>query len=227
MSGDQVAIPPVSGDSSVDIDEIRSIHFSTSRRGYATEEVSKAMSRLIEILDRLQGDLSVAKAELVREREVRASVEGELEEKRAALIDFSERLSGTMAEQERLAVAILKATREREDILSGVSELQVEREERIAYTERLEEELGRYRDLEDSMAHSIVAAERTGNEIRNLAEREATLIMEKARVQVRELLYESLSERDRLFSDARAIRSMLSSALAILNERGFSNQSED
>jgi cell division septum initiation protein DivIVA len=108
-----------------------------------------------------------------------------------------------------------------------LEEVRVERAERIAYTEQLEEVITRYEQAEQSVAHVLDAAERSGNEVRSIAQREAALIIEDARVRAREELFANSSERDRLMSHARTIRTMLSNALFAIDERGLDDAAKE
>ncbi len=74
--------------------------------------------------------------------------------------------------------------------------------------ERLEGELARYRELDVLLRNSLVAAERTADELRARAGKEASLIVEEARVRAREVAAQAEAERDRLRSEVRRLKAL-------------------
>jgi cell division initiation protein len=84
--------------------------------------------------------------------------------------------------------------------------------------ERLEEELVRYRELDQLLRTTLVSAERAAHQVKDQAKREADTILAEARVEAREIARQALNERDALLAEARRIRSQLRSALDALPE---------
>lgn len=201
---------------SFDVNEIRSIRFPGAVRGYSRDAVDEAITRLTAAVEQLQD--SFARLEEQRSSE-RASFERELEARGAAHAELEQRLRQTTAEREQLARAIGDATRERDEFVATIEQVKHEREARASYTERLEQELARYRELEQSLTGAIVAAERSGNDVRAHADREAALIVEQARSDARKILFEASSKRERLLADVQRIRVMLAAAQEALVEQ--------
>ncbi len=111
------------------------------------------------------------------------------------------------------------SAREREEFLAVIAQLTAEREERIAFTEQLERELASHREQESSLRSMVLAAERIGDDLRALTERQATALLEEARAEARRVLRETSLERDQMLSEVRKIRTMLHAAQDALDER--------
>jgi len=204
----------------LNVDEIRSIQLPAAWRGYARAAVDEIVARVADTVEQLQHGVARLEAELADER---GRFERELEVGSAARAELERRLQQALAERDQLARAVEEATRERENFVAAIGEVTAEREARAAYTEQLEQELGRYRELEQSLTGAIVAAERSGNDIRAQVDREATLIVEQARADAREIVFDASAERERLLADIHRIRSLLASALGALDERAHTN----
>lgn len=201
---------------SFSLDEIGSNRLPKVWRGYARAAVDEVVARLSAAVEELQDRVVRLEAERGEEH---GRFERELEASSAARVELERRLQQATAEREQLARAVEEATREREDVVAAIEEVKSEREARVSYTERLEQELGRYRELEQSLTGAIVAAERSGNDVRAHADREAALIVEKARADARKIVFEASSRRERLVTDVQRIRSMLAAAQAVLDEQ--------
>ncbi len=80
--------------------------------------------------------------------------------------------------------------------------------------ERLEGELTRYKELDVLLRNSLVAAERTADELRAQAGKEAGLIVEEARVRARQITGEGEAERDRIRADIRRLKALESEVRA-------------
>jgi cell division initiation protein len=74
--------------------------------------------------------------------------------------------------------------------------------------DRLEGELARYRELDVLLRNSLVAAERTADELRAQAGKEAALIIEQARVRAREIAAQADAERDRVRTEIRRLKAL-------------------
>jgi hypothetical protein len=138
-----------------------------------------------------------------------------------------QQLDESVAERRGLVEAAERATFEHAHLLAAFDEVVLERAERVAYTEQLEQQLQRYEDTDRSVNQVLDAAERASTEFRNIAEREAQLLLDDARVRAREELFVNSAERDRLVHHARTIRSMLENAIAAIDERALRDPGED
>lgn len=72
--------------------------------------------------------------------------------------------------------------------------------------ERLEGELARFRELEVLLRNTLVSAERSADELRAQAHREADVILDEARVKAREIGGSAESERERVRADIRRLK---------------------
>ena len=86
--------------------------------------------------------------------------------------------------------------------------------------ERLEEDLGRYRELDTLLRTTLVTAERAAHEVRDQASREAEVIVTEARAEARTILRDALAERERLGAESRRVRALLQAALEACSEGG-------
>jgi cell division initiation protein len=93
-----------------------------------------------------------------------------------------------------------------------------ERADLTEKVERLEEDLVRYRELDQLLRTTLVSAERAAHQVKDQAKREAETIVAEARVEAREITRRAQAERDVLMADARRIRSLLRAALDALPE---------
>ena len=74
--------------------------------------------------------------------------------------------------------------------------------------DRLETELARYRELEVLLRNALVSAERSADELRAQARREADLILEEARVKAREVASAAEGERERVRGEIRRLEAL-------------------
>jgi cell division initiation protein len=74
--------------------------------------------------------------------------------------------------------------------------------------ERLEGELARFRELEVLLRNTLVSAERSADELRAQAHREADVILDEARVRARELGGGAENERERVRADIRRLKTI-------------------
>jgi cell division initiation protein len=82
--------------------------------------------------------------------------------------------------------------------------------------ERLEADLGRYKDTESLLRSTLVSAEKTASEQLEQARREAEIIIKEAHGEARQVTRDSLGELERLQAEARRLRSLLHSALMVV-----------
>ena len=84
--------------------------------------------------------------------------------------------------------------------------------------ESVESDLVRYRELEALLRTTLVSAERAAVTLKEQAGKEAELIVEEARAEARSITRRARSDHDRLLGELRRMRSLLRSALALVDE---------
>jgi cell division initiation protein len=84
--------------------------------------------------------------------------------------------------------------------------------------ESLESDLVRYRELEALLRTTLVSAEKAAVTLKDQARKEADLIVEEARAEARAITRRARSDHDRLLGELRRMRSLLRSALALVDE---------
>jgi len=84
--------------------------------------------------------------------------------------------------------------------------------------EQLEEDLVRYRELETLLRTTLMSAEKAAVTLKEQARKEAELILEDARSEARSITRHARSDHDRLLGEVRRMRSLLRSALAVVEE---------
>jgi cell division initiation protein len=82
--------------------------------------------------------------------------------------------------------------------------------------EQLETDLVRFRELESLLRTTLISAERASAELKEQARREAELILTEAHAEARAVQRRSISEHERLQTEATRLRAQLSAALATL-----------
>jgi cell division initiation protein len=84
--------------------------------------------------------------------------------------------------------------------------------------EVLESDLSRYKEGENLLRATLVSAERSANEMKEQARREAELILTEAHAAARAVTRQAASERERYLVESRQIRARLAMTLATLDE---------
>jgi cell division initiation protein len=84
--------------------------------------------------------------------------------------------------------------------------------------EQLETDLGRFRELEALLRTTLISAERASVNLKEQARKEADLILEEARTEARAITRHARGDHDRLLAEIRRMRSLLQSALALVDE---------
>ena len=105
-----------------------------------------------------------------------------------------------------------------EEIVASFEEVWRERADLEDKLERLESDISRYRDLETLLRKTLVSAERSAQELKEQARREADMCLTEAHAEARLIKQRALAEREHLRGEAARIRSLLRSALAIVDE---------
>ena len=114
-----------------------------------------------------------------------------------------------------------------EEIVDSFEEVWRERADVQDKNERLESDIARYRDLETLLRKTLVTAERSSEELREQARREADVVLAEARVEARKITQGALAERDHLRAEASRIRALLRSALDITDEQNGADETAE
>jgi cell division initiation protein len=106
-----------------------------------------------------------------------------------------------------------------DEIVVSFEEVWRERADLEDKLERLESDIARYRDLETLLRKTLVSAERSAQELKDQARREADVLLTEAHAEARLVKQRALAEREHLRGEAIRVRSLLRSALAIVDEQ--------
>src|SRR5919201_5833284 len=105
-----------------------------------------------------------------------------------------------------------------EDVADSFEEVWCERGELADKLEHIEAELTEFKQREVLLANTLLAAEKAATEAKELARREAELIISEAHQEARSITRTALTERERLFAEARRIETLLRAALGMVDE---------
>jgi cell division initiation protein len=105
---------------------------------------------------------------------------------------------------DRIAMSFEDVWRERADLADKV--------------DLLESDLGRFRELEGLLRETLISAERAAVTLKEQARKEAELIVQEARTEARAITRNARGDHDRLLTEVRRMRSILHSALALVDE---------
>ncbi len=114
-----------------------------------------------------------------------------------------------------------------EEIVQSFEEVWRERADLEDKLERMESDIARYRDLETLLRKTLVSAERSAQELKDQARREADVILTESHAEARLVKQRALAEREHLRGEASRIRSLLRSALAIVDEEGGEDEAAE
>ena len=104
------------------------------------------------------------------------------------------------------------------EIVISFEDVWRERADLADKVEALEADLVRYRELEALLRTTLVSAEKAAVTLKEQARKEADLIVEEARAEARSITRLARSDHDRLLGEIRRMRSLLRSALALVDE---------
>ena len=113
-----------------------------------------------------------------------------------------------------------------EDIVASFEQVWRERADLADRVERLEEDLVRYRELETLLRTTLVSAERASQELKEQARRESQLMLEEAHAEARKLRRDAVADLERMRAEERKIRTLLTAALAALEDSGGAAHAE-
>jgi cell division initiation protein len=106
-----------------------------------------------------------------------------------------------------------------EEIVESFEEVWRQRADLEDKLERMESDIARYRDLETLLRKTLVSAERSAQELKDQARREADVFLTEAHAEARLIKQRALAEREHLRGEASRIRSLLRSARAMVDEQ--------
>jgi cell division initiation protein len=105
-----------------------------------------------------------------------------------------------------------------DEIAASFEDVWRERADLADKVEQLESDLGRYRELESLLRETLISAERAAVTLKEQAQKEADLILEEARTEARAITRHARGDHDRLLTEIRRMRSILRSALSLVDE---------
>jgi cell division initiation protein len=105
-----------------------------------------------------------------------------------------------------------------DEVVQSFEEVWRERADLQDRLEQMESDISRYRDLETLLRKTLVSAEKSAQELKDQARREAEIVMTEAHAEARLIKQKALAEREHLRGEASRIRALLRSALAIVDD---------
>jgi len=105
-----------------------------------------------------------------------------------------------------------------DEIAASFEDVWRERADLADKVEQLESDLVRYREIEVLLRTTLVSAEKASVTLKEQARKEADLIVEEARTEARSITRSARSDHDRLLGEVRRMRSLLRSALALVDD---------
>jgi cell division initiation protein len=103
-----------------------------------------------------------------------------------------------------------------EDVADSFEEVWSERGELVDKLHETEQQLTDFKEREVLLANTLISAEKAGNEAKELARREAELILSEAHHEARSITRTALAQREHLFAEARRVETLLRSALGMV-----------
>jgi cell division initiation protein len=103
-------------------------------------------------------------------------------------------------------------------IITSFEDVWRERADLADKVEQLESDLVRFRELEGLLRTTLVSAEKAAVTLKEQARKEADLIVEEARSEARSITRHARADHDRLLGEVRRMRSLLRSALALVDD---------
>jgi cell division initiation protein len=110
-----------------------------------------------------------------------------------------------------------------DEIVASFEDVWRERADLADKVEQLEADLVRYRELESLLRTTLISAEKSAVTLKEQAGREADLIVEEARSEARAITRSARADHDRLLTEVRRLKSLLHSALALVDEEAPEN----
>jgi cell division septum initiation protein DivIVA len=107
-----------------------------------------------------------------------------------------------------------------EDVADSFEEVWSERGELVDKLEETEKQLAEFKEREVLLANTLISAEKAATDAKELARREAELILSEAHQEARSITRTAIGQREHLFAEARRVETLLRSALGIVEESG-------
>jgi cell division initiation protein len=107
-----------------------------------------------------------------------------------------------------------------EDIADSFEEVWCDRGELADKVEDLAKQLDDFKARESLLANTLISAEKAAAEAKELARKESELAISEAHQEARSITRAALTERERLFAEARRVETLLRSALGMVEEVG-------
>src|SRR5438128_11312563 len=104
------------------------------------------------------------------------------------------------------------------EIAASFEDVWRERADLADKIEQLEADLVRYRELEALLRTTLISAEKAAATFKEQARKEAELIVEEARSEARSITRRARGDHDRLLVEVRRMKSLLESALALVDQ---------
>src|SRR5690242_16117569 len=99
------------------------------------------------------------------------------------------------------------------DIADSFEDVWRDRADMADTIEKLEADLVRFRDTETLLRTTLISAEKAAAEQKEMAHREAEVILTEAHAEARQIKRKAFAELERLQAEARRVRGLLHSAL--------------
>jgi cell division initiation protein len=104
------------------------------------------------------------------------------------------------------------------DVAESFEDVWRERADLADRVEQLEAELSRHREREALLSNTLLAAERSAADQKQDAHRQAAQVVAEAHAEARSITRSAIADREKLLGEIRRIRSLLRSALDIVDE---------
>ena len=105
-----------------------------------------------------------------------------------------------------------------DEIVASFEDVWRDRADLADKVDQLENDLVRYREIEGLLRTTLVSAEKAAVTLKEQARNEAELIVEEARSEARSITRHARADHDRLLGEVRRMRSLLRSALALVDD---------
>src|SRR3954465_12222314 len=105
-----------------------------------------------------------------------------------------------------------------DEIVASFEDVWRERADLADKVDQLQDDLVRYREIEGLLRTTLVSAEKAAVTLKEQARKEAELIVEEARSEARSITRVARGDHDRLLGEVRRMRSLLRSALALVDD---------
>lgn len=104
------------------------------------------------------------------------------------------------------------------EIADSFEDVWRERADLADRVEQLDADLAKHRETEELLRATLVSAERSSQELKEQARRQADTILAEAHAEARTVTRKATGERERLEAEVRRVKSLLRSALAAVEE---------